>query len=146
MEEKNKESIEEPLAKGGASFAVAGIPKAQPRPKVTSHGTYTPDTADAWKGKVMAAFRACRRPQAEGPVRLEVSFFLPAPKSMKQEGIPVPHAKKPDLDNLLKAVMDALTAAGAWKDDAQVRSVKASKSYAFGFAAGADILILEEGQ
>ncbi|MCL2139963.1 MAG: RusA family crossover junction endodeoxyribonuclease [Treponema sp.] len=54
--------------------------------------------------------------------------------------------KKPDLDNLLKAVMDALTAAGAWKDDAQVRSIKASKHYACGLAAGADVLILEDGQ
>jgi Holliday junction resolvase RusA-like endonuclease len=31
-----------------------------------------------------------------------------------------PHIQKPDLDNLVKAVQDALTDVGVWRDDAQV--------------------------
>lgn len=43
---------------------------------------------------------------------------------------PVWHTGKPDTDNLLKAVMDALTQLGVWKDDAQVCEVHSLKQYA----------------
>jgi len=36
---------------------------------------------------------------------------------------------KPDIDNLLKSTMDALSQAGVWRDDAQVVAVVASKRY-----------------
>ena len=36
---------------------------------------------------------------------------------------------KPDLDNLEKAVMDALTTAGVWCDDAQVVEKHSAKVY-----------------
>jgi Holliday junction resolvase RusA-like endonuclease len=52
------------------------------------------------------------------------------------------HLCKPDLDNLLKSTMDALTEAGAWKDDCQVCQVADEKRYATGKdTAGAEILI-----
>ena len=41
-----------------------------------------------------------------------------------------PHTVKPDIDNLVKAVMDALTTAGWWIDDTQVWSLSTSKQYA----------------
>ena len=37
--------------------------------------------------------------------------------------------KKPDLDNMAKAVMDALTAMGMWGDDKQVVVVNMLKRY-----------------
>ena len=44
---------------------------------------------------------------------------------------PFHHSKKPDLDNLIKATLDAMTQAGAWRDDSQVSTIRASKQYAF---------------
>jgi Holliday junction resolvase RusA-like endonuclease len=44
----------------------------------------------------------------------------------------VPHTKKPDVDNLLKAVMDSMTVAGVWKHDALVYATEAGKWYAAG--------------
>jgi Holliday junction resolvase RusA-like endonuclease len=52
----------------------------------------------------------------------------------------VPHTKKPDVDNLLKAVMDSMTAAGVWKDDALVYTTEAGKWYAAG-KTGAQIIV-----
>jgi Holliday junction resolvase RusA-like endonuclease len=61
------------------------------------------------------------------PMRLDVGFYMPRPKAHfrtgKNAGIlrddaPVWFTSKPDRDNLLKSVDDALTQIGFWKDDA----------------------------
>ena len=63
-----------------------------------------------------------------GPVALEVRFLLPKPKSApKRQLYP---AKRPDLDKLLRALLDGLTEGGAWNDDAQVVRITAAKDYA----------------
>ena len=122
------------------SLLVNGVPKAQPRPRMTAGGhVYNPLSADAWKEKIKAAFAARRRPVITGPVRLEVTFFMPVPKRMKINEF-TPHVKKPDTDNLLKAVMDSLTEIGVWKDDAQVYETLAGKYYA-GKETGAQIIV-----
>jgi Holliday junction resolvase RusA-like endonuclease len=119
---------------------VNGIPKAQPRPRMTASGhVYNPGSADAWKETVRAAFVFFHRRPVTNPVRLRVAFFLPRPKAMKG-GAAVPHTKKPDVDNLLKAVMDSMTAAGVWKDDALVYATEASKWYSTG-KTGAHIIV-----
>ena len=120
---------------------VNGVPKAQPRPRMTSKGhVYNPRSADAWKEEIKAAFRPCMKPTITGPVRLTVRFSLPTPKGMKITGIVEPHVKKPDTDNLLKAVMDSLTAVRVWKDDAQVFETVAGKYYT-GKNTGAHIIV-----
>ena len=112
------------------SFDVRGIPKAQPRPRAARRGrfvhVYNPDTADAWKRAVsVTANRHAPAAPLEGPVHLQLHFRLPAPKRCKVTQ--QPHAHKPDLDNLAKAVMDALTQCGFWIDDGQVCRITASK-------------------
>ena len=67
----------------------------------------------------------------DGAVDLRVRFYMPRPKSAPRR---VVHATKiPDLDKLLRATCDALTVAGAWRDDSQVIDASAWK----GFAGGA---------
>ena len=59
----------------------------------------------------------------EGPVMLWVTFVMPRTSDITWKTKPMPrrwHVKKPDSDNLEKAVKDAITAAGVWKDDSQV--------------------------
>jgi crossover junction endodeoxyribonuclease RusA len=100
---------------------------------MTTNGhVYNPKSADAWKEEIKNTFRPCRKPTIAGPVKLTVQFYLPMPKDMRNKypGFICPHTKKPDTDNLLKAVMDALTNAGVWKDDAQVFCTEAKKYYA----------------
>jgi crossover junction endodeoxyribonuclease RusA len=120
---------------------VHGIPKPQPRPRMTVFGhVYNPDTAKAWKKSVQANFMQVRKQVITVPVNLKVSFFLPRPKGIRIDTSPIPHIKKPDLDNLLKATMDAMTEAGVWKDDALVFATEAAKWYAAD-KTGAQIIV-----
>lgn len=57
----------------------------------------------------------------KGPVRLEVQFIFPG------ERVQTIRTAKPDLDNLLKGVLDICTRLGYWQDDAQVVSIYAMK-------------------
>jgi Holliday junction resolvase RusA-like endonuclease len=115
-----------------------GEPKAQPRPRRGKHGNfYNPGTADGWKRAVQAAFLRERKPAIEGPVYLTVNFFF------HREGIPgraAFHTAKPDRDNLEKAVMDALTEIGVWKDDCQVCAGLTAKYWTSG-KSGAEIRV-----
>src|SRR5690606_5282903 len=87
---------------------------------------YTPTKApvNAFKAAVQASYAAAfpGAPPANGPVELIVMFVLPRPKYLIWKTKPMPrlwHTAKPDLDNLEKALKDALTGL-AWRDDCQV--------------------------
>lgn len=128
------------------SLWIAGTPKAQPRVRAFRRGrhasVYTPDSADAWKAAVRAAVleRTSNSTPFLGPVSLRLEFVLPRPKRLK--GTLVPHASKPDIDNLVKAVMDAMGDCGVWADDAQVAELHASKQYAEeGGDTGCDVTV-----
>lgn len=114
------------------TVTVYGEPKAQPRPRATARGgfarVYNPSTADEWKQAIVDAARDQGEPFL-GPVELSIRFDMPRPKHMRGTEAK-PHTVKPDIDNLVKAVMDALTTAIWWIDDAQVWSLRTSKKYA----------------
>ena len=121
-------------------FRVLGEPVAQPRPRATIRGRhagmYDPGTADVWKLLVRnAATLHWNRRVFTGPVCVQIHWFMPRPKShYTSKGVLKPnaprwHACKPDADNLEKAVLDALTDLGLWRDDSQVCSVHKSKIY-----------------
>lgn len=120
-------------------FSVPGVPIAQPRIKATAIGgyarVYTPKTADAYKASVAIAFKtAYGGNPIDGPVRIEIEFVMPRSKSMiwKKREMPSEwHTKKPDIDNLAKAAMDALYGL-AWIDDSQVCSLVIAKRIASG--------------
>lgn len=128
-----------------AHLTAIGIPKAQPRVKAyrkgAHAGVYTPDTADDWKRAVMIAAHELAGAMLDEPVHLQVEFYLPAPKRKHGEFV----QNKPDLDNLCKAVMDALTAIGVWTDDSRVVTLDARKRYAINRECGASITISTEG-
>ena len=131
-------------------FVVIGQPKAQPRVKAFRRGNragvYDPGTADGWKLAVGAACRAnWNRVQFLGPLRLVLGFFMPRPKAhFTRSGdikpnAPTWHESKPDLDNLAKAVMDALTQLQVWRDDSQVVQLEIGKAY--GHRAGCLVIL-----
>ena len=131
-------------------FLVVGHPKAQPRVKAYRRGNragvYDPGSADGWKLAVGAAARSnWNRVQFTGPLRLVLGFFMPRPKAhFNRHGdikstAPVWHESKPDLDNLAKAVMDALTQLQVWRDDSQVVQLEIGKAY--GARAGCIVIL-----
>jgi Holliday junction resolvase RusA-like endonuclease len=136
-------------------FFIAGIPKAQPRVKAYVRGghagVYTPDSAEAWKMEVRRQATA-NAPESliGGVVRVDLDFYLPRPKThLDRHGVPKPkspvwHCKKPDLDNLIKAVTDAITdTQRIWLDDSQICEITATKTYAIN-AVGCSVGIRAE--
>lgn len=63
----------------------------------------------------------------EGPLVVSIDFLLPKPASApkKKEIFPV---KRPDLDKLIRAVLDGMTGI-LYRDDSQVVSIFARKTY-----------------
>lgn len=69
------------------------------------------------------------------PYWVTLRFYLPRPKHHYgakglRDSAPTSHTSKPDLDKLVRAVLDAVTDAKVWVDDAHVVRVVASKEYA----------------
>jgi crossover junction endodeoxyribonuclease RusA len=73
-----------------------------------------------------------------GPIQVTITFRLSRPKSHYRTGrnadllkpsAPIAPDGKPDLDKLVRAVLDGLTEGGAWLDDAQVTQLSAVKRY-----------------
>jgi Holliday junction resolvase RusA-like endonuclease len=136
-------------------FHVSGTPKAQPRVKAFVRGghagVYTPDSAESWKQSVrQKAVANAPESLITGPIRLQLDFFLPRPKAhLDRHGVPkakspVWHCKKPDLDNLIKAVTDAITdTQQVWLDDSQIYQITAVKTYAL-YQSGCSVSINAE--
>lgn len=73
----------------------------------------------------------------DGPVEVEVDFYLPRPSSVKRLLPSVP----PDVDKLARSTLDGLVQGGALVDDSLVVRLIARKHYADGRPMGADIKI-----
>lgn len=95
-------------------------------------GVHVTDTAKGlgdWTPTVMQMARVhmdalAAYPLSDG-VGVHLRFFLPRPKRQVR-ALPT---VRPDLDKLVRAVLDALTQAGVWNDDGQVTTLIASKAY-----------------
>ena len=109
------------------SLIVYGIPEPQARPQYARGHFFSPKTY--WWHKVYHAARLARpKPMFEGPIKILVKFFMPRPAYVKKTEIW--HGKRPDIDNILKGFLDAVTKAGWWLDDGQVADIRISKRYA----------------
>lgn len=120
------------------------MPKPQGSKKVI-HGRLIEASGQALKVWRRQIADACEPYLTEnihlGPVRLEVDFFLPRPKSIPKSQRPSPIVP-PDLDKLLRAVGDAIGQSGLiWGDDSQIVEILATKQYADNRQPGAVIVI-----
>lgn len=121
-------------------FTIPGEPCGKARPRVVRHGgistTYTPEKTANYESYVKLEFqRQCGVPFMLGPLSMEIiaHFGVPASTSKKKTaamltGLVHP-TKKPDCDNIIKIICDALNGL-AYKDDAQIVHVSIRKKYA----------------
>ena len=122
-------------------FKVPAIPIAQPRPRARFRGNriviYTPekDQVNAFKSHVrLTAAKHWTDPPMTGPLRVNVDFVFPRTKAQTWKTRPMLrlwHTKKPDIDNCVKAVWDALTGL-VWVDDSQICQCTLMKAIASG--------------
>lgn len=135
------------------TFSVEGIPVAKGRPRFTRVGgfvkTYTDKKTTDWEDVVRQTAIKAMGPteMLETPVTLAMYFRLPIPKSWSKKrteaalkGLVTP-TKKPDWDNLGKAVSDALNGV-IFKDDSQIVSAHVKKVYSA--VPGVDIYLSED--
>jgi Holliday junction resolvase RusA-like endonuclease len=93
-----------------------------------------------WRDTVTAAARAMMRETPEwpakfdGPVGLEIVFYFPELKTSRYW-----KTTAPDLDKLVRAIGDALTKAGVFKDDARIVRLETDKVH--GPVTGATIRV-----
>jgi Holliday junction resolvase RusA-like endonuclease len=112
------------------SLRIVGRPVGKGRPRFTRSGrAYTPKTTREWERTVadQAALQYKGEPLG-GAVHLAMVILMPRPKSAPKRV--TRHVKKPDVDNLVKSVLDGLVTAGVITDDNVVDSLVAVKRYA----------------
>ena len=115
-------------------FTVPGVPQGKGRPRVTRNGTFTPKKTRDYEKKV----RDCYIAQGgqmfpdDTPLFASITAIFPIPSSLSKKRRALfngkKHCKKPDADNVAKAILDALNGV-AYRDDSAVSSLLVYKSY-----------------
>ena len=125
---------------GNLTFTIPGTPQGKGRPRFTkTGGVYTPNKTASYeetiRGYACYAMNQSKLYKFDGPVEVYLHMMFAPPKSfskqkrenaLNQNTFPV---RKPDIDNVIKVYLDSLNEV-AFKDDAQVCRVVATKTYA----------------
>lgn len=133
------------------SFRVPGKPVGKGRPRAAKRGKhitlYTPEATATYESTVaLAASQAMgQAPLIDGPVDVLMRIDLPVPFSWSQRkqrdalaGTIIP-TTKPDMDNVIKAVFDAINGV-VWNDDTQVADLRVRRRY--GATPGVNVHVL----
>lgn len=123
------------------TFTVPGDPVGKGRPRATTIGgharMYTPAKTAAYEELVAVYASAAMKkaPLLEHPVRLHLGIYCKVPGTWSKKrradalaGIERP-AKKPDIDNIVKALADGMNGI-VYVDDSQIVELACSKWYA----------------
>ena len=108
------------------SFRVDGIPVPQGSMRVfNGHVVHNKGAELAvWRSAIAIEARRAGCTPEQGAVKLDLLFVMPKPKTVKRTHPTV----APDLDKLIRAALDAMTAI-AYVDDGQVTEITAQKVY-----------------
>ena len=108
------------------AFRVEGKPIQQGSMRAFNNRIVHNKTKDlmAWRAQVAIAARMAGCAPIEGEITITMRFHYARPKSVTRALPTVP----PDLDKQIRSILDALTGV-AYRDDAQVIEIHASKDY-----------------
>lgn len=128
-------SIDDSPDEGEIQFRVMGepVPQGSMRAFITKSGrpiiTHSNRNTKEWRQRISTEAQARRPPQweMETAILVNIDFFMPRPKSLPKKV--EEDVKRPDLDKLIRAVLDSLTGI-FYNDDSQVVGIFASKKYA----------------
>ena len=110
------------------TITLLGTPVPKGRPRFGNGRAYTPKRTKDYENALKALIK---EQNVTGPIEVTINAIFPRPQRLKpkkyQDGL-ILHTKRPDLDNIIKAVLDALNK--TLQDDAQVCVIHAHKYYA----------------
>lgn len=119
------------------TFTVYGDPIPKGRPRFTRQGrTYTPKRTHDYESEVAMIAKAAMAGQEPLETSLTVCVYatFPIPQSYSKKRSEAclngleRHIKRPDLDNVVKAITDAMNGI-VYKDDSQITTIHAKKVY-----------------
>lgn len=117
------------------SLTIPGDPVAKARPRVGKFGTFTPQKTKNYETLVKELYFAKHgQTLLEGELKIDLKAYFSIPKSTSKkkrtemQGGRIRPTKKPDIDNIIKSVTDALNGV-AYVDDSQVVEIVAQKYY-----------------
>lgn len=122
-------------------FIVNGMPQGKSRARTVRNKytskvhSFTPEKTQNYEDLIRWAYKeAGGKYFGEQPLRIDITAYFPIPQSFSKTkrkqaliGVLKP-TKKPDCDNILKVVLDALNGV-AYHDDKQVTGVSCNKLY-----------------
>lgn len=116
------------------NFTVYGTPQGKGRPRVTRYGTYTPEKTRQYEKLVQFCWKRSGAVSIpDKPLCVTINAYFEPPKSLSKKKraalIGERHTKKPDADNIAKAILDALNGL-AFPDDSAVARLTVNKLYA----------------
>jgi Holliday junction resolvase RusA-like endonuclease len=126
--------------KNRIQFDVIGKPYGQKRPRAFRRGKflgiYAPKENVEYSVKVVNAFNKVGKKYDDVPLVIEIQAFFKKPKlTKKEQALNLPKhkfpTKKPDGDNIAKAILDSLNQV-AYHDDSYVTELSVSKYYTDG--------------
>ncbi len=139
---------------------IQGNPIPQQRHRHFKFGTYDPCKKDKEKFLIKALKdynynKNFNHLPLLNAIHISIKFYMKRPKShyrtgkyegiVKDQWIKIPHTKKPDIDNLIKYVLDSLSGQnGFFLDDNQIYTIYAEKLYSD--KPRTEIVIIEEDE
>lgn len=101
-------------------------PRVKPRPRLSRNRAYTPEWAMEYERAVGAEWELQQWEPFEGPVTVDIEYFKTGSLITVGEYHEDVKGIRGDLDNFIKASLDALNSI-AWLDDKQVMQIGAAK-------------------
>ena len=117
---------------------IPGRPRGKSRPRFHNGHAYTPKTTKEYEKEIRDCYitQDGRKHDGSVTVDIEAIFKIPESWTKKKKWETIDKGKRPevrpDIDNIVKIVMDALNGI-AYDDDSQVVEIKARKIYALGY-------------
>lgn len=129
-------------------FIVYGKPTGKGRPRLSRWGVYTPNKTVAYENLVKFSYlQATDDKLVNCAIKIEIWAYFEPPRSISKkkynELIGKAYTKKPDIDNIGKAILDALNGI-AYEDDNQIAELVVHKTYDKIARAVIDIEKIEE--